>query len=138
MANKVFILLFIFSASVTAQVGGRSTYQFLNLVNNPRMAALGGKVVTNYDYDPIQAIWNPASINPAMDNQLSMNYTNYIGDVNYGTAAYAYLWDRRTQVIHAGVTYVNYGKFDGYDEAGNPTNSLVGARWPCLWGMHEI
>lgn len=127
MAHKVFIVFFILSASVTAQVGGRATYQFLNLVNNPRMAALGGKVVTNYDYDPIQAIWNPASINPEMDNQLSMNYTNYIGDVNYGTAAYAYLWDRRTQVIHAGVTYVNYGKFDGYDEAGNPTNSFSGS-----------
>lgn len=91
------------------------------------MAALGGKVVTNYDYDPIQAIWNPASINPEMDNQLSLNYTNYIGDVNYGTVGYAYLWDRRTQVLHAGITYVNYGKFDGYDELGNPTNSFNGS-----------
>lgn len=134
MAHKVFIVFILFSATVTAQVGGRSTYQFLNLVNNPRMAALGGKVVTNYDYDPIQAIWNPASINPEMDNQLSMNYTNYIGDVNYGTAAYAYLWDRRTQVIHAGVTYVNYGKFDGYDEVGNPTNSFSGSEVALSFG----
>src|SRR5690554_7124405 len=126
MAPKFFIVFFILSFTVTAQVGGDGTYQFLNLVNNPRMAALGGKVLTNYDYDPIQAIWNPASINPAMDNQLSLNYTNYIGDVNYGTAAYAYLWDRRTQVLHAGVSYVNYGKFDGYDEAGTPTNSFSG------------
>lgn len=127
MSHKVLLILLIFSATLTAQIGGNSTYQFLNLVNNPRMAALGGKVVTNYDYDPIQAIWNPASINPEMDNQLSLNYTNYIGDINYGTAAYAYLWDRRTQVIHAGVTYMNYGKFDGYDEAGNSTNSFSGS-----------
>jgi len=126
MSSKIFYVIFLFSATISAQVGGKSTYQFLNLVNNPRMAALGGKVVTNYDYDPIQAIWNPASINPEMDNQLSLNYTNYIGDVNYGTAAYAYSWDRRTQVIHAGITYVNYGKFDGYDEVGNPTNSFSG------------
>ncbi len=98
------------------------------------MAALGGKVVTNYDYDPIQAIWNPASINPEMDNQLSLNYTNYIGDINYGTAAYAYLWDRRTQVLHTGVTYMNYGKFDGYDEAGNPTNSFSGSEVAVSFG----
>lgn len=111
---------------MSAQIGGRSTYQFLNLVNSPRQAALGGKVVTNYDYDPTQGLFNPASINPEMDNQLSLNYTNYIGDVNYGTASYAYLWDRRTQVIHTGVTYVNYGKFDGYDESGNPTSSFSG------------
>ncbi len=127
MSHKILSIFLIFSATVTAQIGGRATYQFLNLVNNPRMAALGGKVVTNYDYDPIQAIWNPASINPEMDNQLSLNYTNYIGDINYGTAAYAYLWDRRTQVIHAGITYMNYGKFDGYDETGNPTNSFSGS-----------
>ena len=128
MTQKVFLVFFllIFQLS-TAQIGGRATYQFLNLVNSPRMAALGGKVVTNYDYDPTQALFNPASINRAMDNQLSLNYTNYIGDVNYGTAAYAYLWDRRTQVLHAGITYVNYGKFDGYDEAGNPTNSFSGS-----------
>ena len=126
MANRILFVFLIFSTTISAQVGGEATYQFLNLVNNPRMAALGGKVITNYDYDPIQAIWNPASINPEMDNQLSLNYTNYIGDVNYGTAGYAYLWDRRTQVIHAGITYVNYGKFDGYDEFGNPTNSFSG------------
>lgn len=135
MTRKVFLVISLFTATLlSAQVGGKSTYQFLNLVNNPRMAALGGKVVTNYDYDPIQGLWNPASINPAMDNQLSLNYTNYIGDVNYGTAAYAYLWDRRTQVIHAGVTYVNYGKFDGYDETGNPTSSFTGSEVAVSFG----
>ncbi len=127
MTQKVFLVFsLIISQLSVAQVGGKATYQFLNLVNSPRMAALGGKVITNYDYDPTQALFNPATINPEMDNQLSLNYTNYIGDVNYGTASYAYLWDRRTQVLHAGVTYVNYGKFDGYDEAGNPTNSFSG------------
>jgi len=124
--KSLFLLLIIASSSAIAQVGGRSTYQFLSLVNNPRQAGLGGKVVTNYDYDPAQALFNPASINPAMDNQLSVNYTNYIGDVNYGTVAYAYLWDRRTQVLHAGITYINYGNFDGYDELGNPTSSFSG------------
>ncbi len=128
MNQKSVLLLTLITATITtAQVGGRYTYEFLGLVNSPREAALGGKVVTNYDYDPTQALYNPASINPAMDNQLSLNYVNYIGDISYGSVAYAYLWDRRTQVIHTGVTYINYGKFDGYDEFGNPTNSFSGA-----------
>jgi hypothetical protein len=127
MNQRLIILFLLFSSLFAqAQIGGRYTYQFLNLVNSPRMAALGGKVITNYDFDPTQALVNPASINPAMDNQLSVNYVNYIGDVSYGSAAYAYLWDRRTQVFHAGVTYVNYGNFDGYDEQGNETNSFSG------------
>ncbi len=110
-----------------SQIGGRATYQFLNLSNSPRQAALGGKTITNYDYDPLQGLFNPATINPEMDNQLSINYTNFLGDVNYGTAAYAYLWDRRTQVLHTGVTYVNYGQFDGFDENGEPTASFTGS-----------
>ena len=130
----LFFILFFTSTVALAQVGGKYTYQFLSLVNSPREAALGGKVVTNYDYDPTQALYNPATINPAMDNQLSVNYNNYIGDVNYGTASYAYLWDRRTQVIHAGVSYINYGKFDGYDELGNPTSSFSGGEVAVSFG----
>ncbi len=124
----------IVTASTFAQVGGKATYQFLNLGISPRQVALGGKVVTNYDYDPTQGIFNPASINPEMDNQLSLNYNNYIGDVNYGTAAYAYSWDRRTQVIHTGITYINYGSFDGYDEQGNATNSFGGGEVALSFG----
>ncbi|MCB0456861.1 MAG: type IX secretion system protein PorQ [Flavobacteriaceae bacterium] len=120
--------------STLAQVGGKATYQFLNLGISPRQVALGGKVVTNYDYDPTQAMYNPASINPEMDNQLSLNYNNYLGDVSYGTASYAYLWDRRTQVLHMGVTYINYGKFDGYDEQGNPTDSFGGGEVAVSFG----
>jgi hypothetical protein len=135
MHQKVFYVLALLMSVVSmAQVGGRATYQFLNLVNSPRQAALGGKTVTNYDYDPTQGLFNPAAINPEMDNQLSLNYSNYIGDINYGTAAYAYLWDRRTQVIHAGVTYINYGKFDGYDEFGNPTSSFSGGEVALSFG----
>ncbi|NND62906.1 MAG: type IX secretion system protein PorQ [Flavobacteriaceae bacterium] len=135
MIKKLFFLgALIFSMTTYAQVGGRSTYQFLNLLNSPRQAALGGKVVTNYDYDPTQGLFNPASINPEMDNQLSLNYVNYLGDVSYGTAAYAYLWDRRTQVLHTGVTYINYGSFDGYDEQGNPTSSFSGGEVAVSFG----
>ena len=109
-----------------SQVGGEATYQFLNLVSSPRQAALGGKVITNVDYDVTQGLYNPATINVEMDNQLALNYSSYLGGIGYGTAAYAYTFDRRTQTIHAGVTYINYGSFDGYDENGVSTGSFTG------------
>lgn len=109
-----------------AQVGGGSTYQFLNLVSSPRQAALGGKVITNVDYDVAQGLYNPATINVEMDNQLALNYTSYLGGISYGTASYAYTIDRRTQTFHVGMTYVNYGSFDGYDETGNSTGAFTG------------
>jgi hypothetical protein len=111
---------------VQAQIGGRATYQFLNLVSGAKQAALGGRVLTAVDYDPTSALFNPATINIKMDNQLQVNYANYLGDVNYGTAAYAYTWDRHVQTFHAGVTYINYGNFDGYNERGESTGTFGG------------
>ena len=113
-------------STVYAQLGGESTYQFLNLISSPRQAALGGKSITNVDYDVTQALYNPATINEDMDNQLAVNYSSYLGDISYGTAAYAYTWDRRIQTFHVGMTYVNYGSFDGYDENGTSTGEFTG------------
>lgn len=120
------LLIFIFITSTFAQVGGESTYQFLNLVSSPRQAALGGKVITNYDYDVTSGLYNPATINVEMDNQLALNYSSYLGGISYGTAAYAYTWDRRVQTFHIGMTYINYGSFEGYDLNGVSTGSFTG------------
>ena len=126
LLKTIRLFLLCFGVSAFAQVGGESTYQFLNLVSSPRQAALGGKVFTNVDYDVTQPLYNPATINVEMDNQLALNYASYLGGINYGTAAYAYTWDRHVQTFHIGVTYVNYGDFDGYDELGNPTGTFTG------------
>ena len=122
MKKKItFLFILLISLNSFAQLGGASTYQFLNLVASPRQAALGGKVFTNVDYDVTQGLLNPATINVEMDNQLAINYSSYLGGISYGTAAYAYTWDRRTQTFHVGATYINYGDFVGYDEFGNYT-----------------
>ncbi|NHM07189.1 type IX secretion system protein PorQ [Flavobacterium sp. CYK-4] len=128
MIRPFLVLLFIFfNVFAYSQVGGQSVYQFLNMVTSPRQSALGGKTLTIYDHDVNQGHFNPATINPEMDNRMSVNYGNYYGEITYGTAAYAYTYDRHVQTLHAGVNYVNYGKFDGYDENGTPTSSFTGS-----------
>ncbi|MCZ8144619.1 type IX secretion system protein PorQ [Flavobacterium sp.] len=128
MTPKLQLLCVLLCTSLGwSQVGGRSVYQFLNLVTSPRQAALGGKVITLYDSDVNQALFNPATINPEMDNHLAVNYGSLFGEVTYGTAAYAYTYDRHIQTFHAGVNYVNYGSFEGYDEFGTPTNTFTGS-----------
>ncbi|MBT8376157.1 MAG: type IX secretion system protein PorQ [Bacteroidia bacterium] len=126
LKRSTVLLLLVLCNPIYAQLGGSSTYQFLNLVNSPRQAALGGKTITNFDYDVTQGLYNPATINSDMHNQLAVNFSNYLGDVSYGTAAYAHTWDRRLQTFHFGVTYINYGSFDGYDINGNPTGTFSG------------
>jgi hypothetical protein len=119
-------IIMILPLLASAQLGGESTYQFLNLISSPRQAALGGKIITNFDHDVTEALYNPASINYKMHNQLAVNYSSYLGGISYGTAAYAYTWDRRLQTFHFGVTYVNYGSFDGYDLNGLFTGTFSG------------
>jgi hypothetical protein len=127
MSKKGFIFsLLLLSFISYSQIGGQSVYQFLNLITSPRQAALGGKTITIYDEDVNQVHFNPAVINADMDNHLALNYGSYYGDVSYGTASYAYSYDRHIQTFQAGVYYINYGKFDGRDENGNQTAEFTG------------
>lgn len=125
--NFLFGAFLLLNTTIYCQVGGQSVYQFLNLVTSPRQSALGGKTLTIYDHDVNQVHFNPATVNQAMDNHLSLNYGNYFGEVTYGTASYAYTFDRHLQTFQWGVNYVNYGSFDGYDENGTPTSSFTGS-----------
>lgn len=135
MFKKQLYLIFILFCSVTyGQIGGQSVYQFLNLVTSPRQAALGGKIITIYDNDVNQANFNPATINSEMDNHLAVNYGSYYGEVTYGTASYAYTFDRHLQTFQAGINYVNYGKFQGTDEAGNLTSDFTGSEMALSFG----
>lgn len=127
LRNLLFLFLFLLSATGFGQIGGKSVYQFLNLAQSPRQAALGGKTVTVVDYDVNQAFYNPATINAEMHNRLSVNYGSYFGEVSYGTAAYAYTYDRHLQTFNVGVSYVNYGTFEGRDELGNLTSDFTGS-----------
>ena len=127
LQKAIFYFMLFLSTTVFSQIGGKNVYQFLNLAQSARQAALGGKTVTVVDYDVNQAFYNPATINQKMSNRLSTNFGNYYGEVTYGTAAYAYTYDKHVQTFHAGVNYINYGSFEGRDELGNPTSDFTGS-----------
>ena len=132
--KQLYLIIILFCSVTYGQIGGQSVYQFLNLVTSPRQAALGGKTITIYDNDVNQANFNPATINSEMDNHLALNYGSYFGEVTYGTASYAYTFDRHLQTFQAGVNYVNYGKFQGTDETGNPTSDFTGSEIALSFG----
>jgi len=123
MREKLFILFFLFSALTFSQVGGEQVFNFLNVTTSARQAALGGEVLTLYD-DVNQPLWNPSTINKEIDNQASASYVDFLADINYGSLTFAHLINRHFGTLHAGVTYVNYGKFIGADETGAETGSF--------------
>ena len=122
MKKVVYFILFK-TCLLSAQVGGESIYNFLNLSGSARQSALGGKVITLMD-DVNQPMWNPSVINNSIDNKLGVNYMNFLADVNLATVSYAHMINRNFGTIHGGISYMNYGSFIGADENGDETGTF--------------
>lgn len=113
--RKFIILLLLVLALVLpkafGQIGGENTYDFLNLTNSARMAALGGnQIAINDSADLNVSYTNPSLLNAAMKNMLTLNYVSYFAGVNYGYAAYAFGTPLPGNFA-VGMHYINYGKF---------------------------
>lgn len=118
-----FIFAFFISYSCVSQTGGERIFNFLNITTSAKQAALGGETLTLFN-DVNQPFWNPSTINQEMDDQVSLNYTDFLADVNYGSAAYAHKFTRRFGTIHAGIIYANFGNLIGADENGEETGTF--------------
>lgn len=122
--KKIALLISVFVAlKGISQIGGTKTYRFLDIPMTARAAALGGNNMSIWgdDINLIQS--NPALLNPHMTKQVAFNYSNYVGDLNFYYAAYAHSLKQYGTAALSLQTY-NYGKFDGYDELGQKTNSF--------------
>lgn len=117
-----YILLF-FAVSFQAQTGGEYVFTFLNFPTSARQNALGGATLTLTD-ETDQPLTNPATISEDLDQMLSLNYVNFLADVNYFSGSYAFTIDRRVGTFHSGISYMNYGKFIAADEEGVETGTF--------------
>lgn len=109
-----------------SQVGGRHTYEFLNLVSSPRVAALGGKYISSVDDDLGLVYHNPSLLNDEMSNHLSLSFVNYYAGVKYGYVSYGHKINKKRNIA-IGIQYINYGTFTGADENGIITGSFKAA-----------
>jgi hypothetical protein len=118
------IILFCFTMLAgKAQIGGEKTYQFLELTNSARIAALGGNQIALLDSTDLNLPYhNPASLHKSMEDKVLVNYVNYIADINYGYASYAKSVSNIGNFA-LGIHYINYGEFLESTEFGELTGS---------------
>lgn len=112
--------LLLISFSLSAQIGGTSTYQFLNLVPSARVAGQGGNAIANVENDLNFAVWNPSLLKSDMHSQFSFGLVDYIGDISLGEINYAHDFEGVGTFL-VGLKYVNYGEFDRTNEIGIKT-----------------
>src|SRR5680860_193982 len=122
--KQIYYLTILFCFTIftsSAQIGGESTYQFLELTNSARIAALGGNQIALSDSTDLNLPYhNPALLHKAMDNRILVNYVNYLTDINYGYASYAKSYEGIGNFA-LGMHYINYGKFREATELGELT-----------------
>ncbi len=114
--------------NIFAQIGGTSTYNFLELTTSARVAALGSSVNAINDNDISLIYNNPALLNESMNNSMAINYVNYFTDINYGYISYARKINSKG-MFAGGLQYINYGKFIAANEKGQVTGNFHAAEY---------
>lgn len=117
-AGVLLLLLLVTEGAVFGQVGGRESFQFLHTPINARVAALGGFNVSYNTGDLNGAFNNPALLDSVKPHNVSVSFVNFFGNTRYSQLAYSFA-PNRIGKLAAGLTHLNHGSFESYDEAGN-------------------
>lgn len=112
----------------SGQNGGDHVFSFLNLTTSARVTSLGGSNVSLNDNNLNLAYENPALLNDGLNNNLALNYVNYIADINYGMALYSRSLKNSFNMA-VGITYLNYGSFSAADPNGVITGKFNAAEY---------
>lgn len=129
MRHQVLIaVIFLIGFRLAAQIGGDNTYEFLNINHSAFAAATGGITISQSRGDLSLPYHNPALLTSDMRQNLTLSYSRYFADINYGYAAWAFGQGVRDNFA-AGLSYINYGSFTEADESGNITGDFKAAEY---------
>lgn len=112
----ILVLVFVANAAF-GQLGGSSTYSFLDMTTSARNAAMGGDQIAVKDGDLDMLYMNPSILDSSMHMQLVTDFTNFYGGINYGYIGYAHTFNKIGN-MGFGVMYANYGQFTRADVNG--------------------
>lgn len=114
---------FLCASLVANAEAGKGVYRFLNFPYDAKLTGLGGENVSLQASDVNMAYVNPALLSQDVHNKVSATFVNYLDDAKAGALSYSYAMDT-FNYFGASFVYMGFGKFDGYDELGNPTSEF--------------
>lgn len=118
MNIKIFsLLLAVLPATALAQEYA-SAFNTLRLPASSHAAALGGQNVTLIEDEPTAGWYNPALYANVSDLSAGLDFMTYAAGSTWMGAHFVKAFGER-HTMAVGVQYMNYGKMDETDEAGN-------------------
>jgi hypothetical protein len=138
MRKLVSVVFFICHGPLFCQTGGGTTFALLDLGYSARSNALGTDFITVKDQDVNLGVSNPSLYNSRMNKMAGFNQAFMAGGINYGMATYARRLDS-ISTLAGHLRYIDYGKMNRTDEAGNnlgtfsPSEYILGAGMGRQW-----
>lgn len=121
------LFLFLIAIAVTLPLfsqAGRGVYRVLDLPVSSRQTAIGGDNVSIRDNDVSFTLVNPALLTEESNGVIALNMASYLANIKFGSAIYGYNINENNYMSF-GVQYIDFGKFEGYDEFGIKTNNFT-------------
>ena len=107
--RKHLFFLALLPTLVLAQTGGSVTYQILQFPVSSRIAVLNNPIAI-LDSDLNLGIYNPALLNPKMNDGFGLNFVDYFSDINMVSAAYAFPF-KEIGTVGLSIKSLSLGKF---------------------------
>jgi len=117
MLRTALFLLMILPYIIYGQIGGKRTFDFLEIPTNARVSALGGVNVSLVGDDPGAFLANPSLLDQAMHNHVSLSYLDYLADISFTSLSYGYEFEKYG-IWGFGLQYIDYGDFESFDASG--------------------
>lgn len=124
--HRRFLITFlsgIIAISSFAQIGGRSTFGFLDRTNSARVASMGGNILAINDNDISLVLTNPSLISAEMNNTLALDFVSLRTAYSYGDIMYSKSFSKVGNFVGT-FQFINYGKFTYADIAGNTSGEF--------------
>lgn len=124
-AIRIFlVVIFVSIFSVATAQGVKDSYSFLSIPSSSYIMGMGGDNVSTFHTDLDLASQNPALIGPEIEKALKIGYMYYYGNSNFAGARYGMAAGEHGAWA-AGIRYLNYGNFEGFDVGGSSTGSFT-------------
>jgi hypothetical protein len=134
MKNGLLFLSLLLATNAFGQIGGLSTYAFLNLPYSARSLALGTDFISAQDDDLNLGVSNPALYNKEMHQSIGFNQGLLAQGIMYGMLNYGKHYDKLgTLVGH--LRYVDYGRMDRTDITGQTIGKLNASEYSLGLGL---
>jgi hypothetical protein len=111
-----FCLAMGLSFQLYAQLGGRTSYSFLNRASSGRQMALGGRNISSTHKDALMFVANPALLSDSINNYFSMAYISGLApEVHFGGAKKI----SAHSILGLHLQNIDYGTMERRDASGN-------------------